>query len=484
MEYEALIGLEVHVQLSTKSKIFCGCSTEFGAPPNTQVCPVCLGLPGVLPVLNRKAVEYAIMTALALNCEIRPYNKFARKNYFYPDLPKNFQISQYDEPLAQNGHLEIELDGKTKRIRIRRVHMEEDAGKLVHPENRNVSYVDWNRTGVPLLEIVSEPDMNSAEEALAYAHALHQLVRWLGVSEANMQMGHMRFEPNINLHITYNGRMYKTPIIEVKNLNSFRALERTIVYEIRRQYGEWQSNPEGYTLEKLGKQNRGYDDVKEQTVFQRGKEEAHDYRYFPEPDLVELRIDEEWIEEVRRKLPELPAAKRRRFIEQYKLSPYDAGVLTASRDMADYFEKCVGLYSDPKAVANWVMGDLSALLKAHDQDITQTKVSPQHLTNMLKMIEDGTISGTIAKEVLADIFETGDPPERIVEKKGLVQISDEDELGSIIDKVIARNEKIVSDFKGGKDKALGALIGQVMKATKGKANPQLVNKIIREKLGR
>ncbi|MQL52009.1 Asp-tRNA(Asn)/Glu-tRNA(Gln) amidotransferase subunit GatB [Desulfofundulus thermobenzoicus] len=475
--YETIIGLEVHVELKTRTKIFCPSSTEFGGDPNSHVCPVCLGLPGVLPVLNKKVLEYAIRAALALNCEIAEYSKFDRKNYYYPDLPKNYQISQYDLPLARNGHLDIEVDGRTKRIGITRVHMEEDAGKLVHQgtiATTPYSLVDYNRTGVPLIEIVSEPDMRSPEEARAYLEKLKAIIQYTGVSDCRMEEGSLRCDANVSVRPA--GSTAFGTKTEIKNMNSFKALQRALAYEVERQIA---------VLEEGGRiiqETRTWDENKGVTLSMRSKEEAHDYRYFPEPDLVPLVIDRRWVEEIKKSLPELPDQRRNRYIKRYDLPPYDASVLTASREMADYFEECVALYPNAKAVSNWMMGDLSRLLNAHSMEITECRISPRQFTGMLKLMDRGTISGKIAKTVFEEMFATGKDPEQIVQEKGLVQITDEGAIAAIVEEVLANNPGVVEDYRKGKDKALGFLVGQVMKATRGKANPELVNRLLKERL--
>lgn len=476
-QYEPVIGLEVHVELKTESKIFCNCSTRFGAEPNHHVCPVCLGLPGVLPVLNRKAVEFAILAGLALNCEIAAFSKFDRKNYFYPDLPKAYQISQYDLPLAQNGYLEIDTEEGTKKIGITRIHLEEDAGKLVHQGSISTtpySLVDYNRTGVPLIEIVSEPDMRSPEEARAYLDKLKAIIQYTEVSDCKMQEGSLRCDANVS--VRPKGSTEFGTKTEIKNLNSFKALQRALAYEIERQIE---------ILEEGGRivqETRTWDEDKGISLPLRSKEEAHDYRYFPEPDLVPVVISREWVEDVRKRLPELPDEKKKRYVEQYGLPQYDASVITSAKEMAAYFEECLKLYPNAKAISNWIMGDLSRLLNANDLEITQCRVTPAQLVEMLKLLDKGTISSKIAKTVFEEMFDTGKDPATIVEEKGLVQISDEKAIESIVDEVIAANPKSVEDYKGGKKKAMGFLVGQVMKATKGKANPQLVNKILVKKL--
>jgi len=476
-DYETVIGLEVHVELKTNTKIFCNCSTEFGADPNHHVCPVCLGLPGVLPVLNKKVVEFGILAGLALNCEIAEFSKFDRKNYFYPDLPKAYQISQYDLPLAQNGYLEIDTREGSKRIGITRIHMEEDAGKLVHQGSISTSpysLVDYNRTGVPLIEIVSEPDMNSPEEARAYLEKLKAIIQYTGVSDCKMQEGSLRCDANISIRPA--GTKEFGTKTEIKNLNSFKALQRALTYEVERQIEVLEEGGQ------IVQETRTWDEDKGITLSLRSKEEAHDYRYFPEPDLVPVVISREWVDSIKKRLPEMPGEKRKRYVEEYGLPAYDAQVITTSKEMADFFEECVAGYPDAKTVSNWMMGDLSRLLNANNMDITQCRIKPSQLVEMLKLLDEGTISGKIAKTVFEEMFETGKDPGAIVEEKGLVQISDEAAIQGIIDEVIADNPKSVQDYKAGKKKAMGFLVGQVMKATKGKANPQVVNKILQEKL--
>ncbi|MBX6395096.1 MAG: Asp-tRNA(Asn)/Glu-tRNA(Gln) amidotransferase subunit GatB [Alicyclobacillaceae bacterium] len=475
MEFETVIGLEVHVELATKTKIFCGCSTEFGAPPNTHVCPVCLGHPGVLPVLNRKALELAMKAALALNCQIARESKFDRKNYFYPDLPKAYQISQYDKPIGEHGYIEIEVDGRTKRIGITRVHLEEDAGKLMHSADGLHSLVDFNRVGVPLIEIVSEPDIRSPEEARAYLEKLKAIMQYCDISDVRMEEGSLRCDANISLRPA--GSTEFGTKTEIKNMNSFRNVQRGLEYEQERQRQILLSGGQ------VVQETRRWDEATGQTVPMRSKEEAHDYRYFPEPDLVTLVIDEAWIERIRQTIPELPDARKKRFMEQYGLPAYDAGVLTASKGLADFFDEAVKYARDPKAVSNWMMGELLGHMNQTGVEIGDVKITPQGLGKLIELIDKGTISTKIAKTVFSEMFETGKDPEAIIEEKGLVQISDEGALAAIVDKVIEANPKSVADYKGGKEKALGALVGQVMKETKGKANPQLVNKLLKERLG-
>ncbi|MDI3533754.1 MAG: aspartyl-tRNA(Asn)/glutamyl-tRNA(Gln) amidotransferase subunit [Thermosediminibacterales bacterium] len=474
MEYEVVIGLEVHAELSTDSKIFCSCTTEFGGDPNTHCCPVCLGLPGVLPVINEKVIELAVKAALALNCEIAEYSKFDRKNYFYPDLPKAYQISQYDLPLAQNGYIEIEVDGKKKKIGITRVHIEEDAGKLVHAELGGYSLVDYNRTGVPLIEIVSEPDIRSPEEARNYLDKLKSILQYSEVSDCKMQEGSLRCDANISLRPKGSKEFgVKT---ELKNMNSFRAVQKALEAEVKRQKKILERG------ERVVQETLRWDEARGVTVPMRSKEEAHDYRYFPEPDLPPVVISKEYVERIKSTLPEMPQERKERYMKDYNLPEYDAGVLTDSKAIADFFEACVEKYHDPKTVSNWVMGELLAALKTKDAEIDDIPLTPSHLVEMLELMDKGTISGKIAKTVFKEMIETGKRPEQVVKEKGLVQITDEGKISEIIEKVIKENPKSVEDFKNGKEKAIGFLVGQVMRATKGKANPQIVNKLLREKL--
>lgn len=470
--YEVVIGLEVHVELQTKTKIFCGCATSFGAEPNSRTCPICLGHPGTLPVLNRQAVEYAMKAAMALNCEIGSVSRFDRKNYFYPDLPKAYQISQLDFPIGVNGYIDIEVDGKTKRIGINRLHLEEDAGKLTH--EMGGSLVDLNRAGTPLIEIVSEPDLRSPEEAYAYLEKLKAIMEYCGVSDVKMEQGSLRCDANVSIRPVGETKLgTKT---ELKNMNSFRGVLRGLQYEVARQIDVVESGG------RIVQETRRWDEGQGKTLSMRSKEEAHDYRYFPEPDLVRLTIDDAWKEQVKASIPELPDSRQKRYVEQYGLPRYDAGVITASKSLADFFEDCLEHTENVKAVANWIMGDLSAHLNANDLDVTDVPLTPEGLGKMIALIDNGTISSKIAKKVFKDMLENGGDPEQIVKEKGLVQISDEGKLREIVADVIANNPKSVEDFKNGKDRAIGFLVGQVMKATKGQANPQMVNELIREKL--
>ena len=476
-EYEAVIGLEVHVELKTRSKAFCHCATSFGVEPNTHVCPICLGMPGVLPVLNREMVEYALMTALALNCRIAGYCKFDRKNYFYPDLPKNYQISQYDLPIATGGSLVIETENGPRTIGINRVHMEEDTGKLVHKGSimtTPYSLVDLNRAGTPLLEIVSEPDLRSPGEARMYVEKLRLILLYLGVSDGKMEEGSLRCDANISVRPP--GQQKLGTRTEIKNLNSFRALERALDYEIRRQIKTLAKG------ERIIQETRTWDEHEQVTMSMRSKEEAHDYRYFPDPDLPPLRIDPAWVERVCRSLPELPDQARRRLSEEYNLRRYDALLLTASRDILDFFDDCVAQYPKPKVLAKWITGDLARLLNRNKLEIKESKITPASLVGLLRLLEEGTISGTIAKAVLAEMFTTGESPDKIVRERGLTQISDEQEVRALVGDVIAENSRAVAEFQKWKDRALRFLMGQAMKASGGKANPELVYRLLREEL--
>jgi len=476
MNYEPVIGLEVHVQLSTNAKIFCGCSTNFGASPNTQTCPVCLGLPGVLPVLNKEVIQCAIKTALATNCTVVERCIFHRKNYFYPDLPKGYQISQYDMPLGENGWIQIKLDRKIKKIHITRVHMEEDAGKLIHSENSedSSSRVDLNRAGVPLLEIVSEPDISSPEEAYQYLVSLKEILEYLEISDCNMEEGSLRCDANISLKPV--GETKLGVKAELKNMNSFKGVQKALEYEITRQKKLLDKG------EKVTQETLLWNADLNRTESMRSKEDAHDYRYFPEPDLVPININKEWVSEVKRSFPELPQARRNRLKKEYRLSDYDVEVLTMDKKVADYFEECSNHFSNCKMIANWITGDISAVIKDRKIDINNLNVSPKQLGGLLSLIEDEIISGKIAKDVFLDMVCTGKDAKQIVSEKGLVQLSDEGELVSIIDKIILQNPKPVNDFKKGKQNVLGFLVGQIMRETKGKANPQLVNRILKAKL--
>ena len=475
MEFTPVIGLEVHAQLKTRTKIFCSCSTAFGAPPNTHTCPVCLGMPGVLPVLNRKVVDYTIKMALATHCTVRQESRFARKNYFYPDLPKGYQISQYELPIATGGHLDIDLEGEVLRIGITRIHMEEDAGKLIHDPDRPVSRVDLNRAGTPLMEIVSEPDIRSPEAAGEYLRRLRAILRYLDISDGNMEEGSFRCDANISI-MPAGAAQFGTRA-EIKNLNSFRHVEKALHYEIARQKEILLDGGQVVQETRLWQPESG------RTVSMRGKEDAHDYRYFPDPDLLPLVIDAAWVERMQAEMPELPAQRKARYEADYGLSAADARVLTGSRELADYFEACLAQLDQPKMVANWIMGDLLGLLNARGLDITASPVSPEHLCGLLKLLDTEVISGKIAKTVFEAMAETGKPAKTIVEEKGLVQVSDASAIDPIIDAIIAANPDEVTRYRDGNKKLMGFFVGQVMKQTKGKANPKVVNESLREKLG-
>ncbi len=475
--YEAVIGLEVHVQLATRSKIFCSCPTGFGAPPNTNVCPVCLGLPGALPVLNRQAVEMAMKAAMALNCEVRALSRLARKNYFYPDLPKGYQISQYDQPVAEHGFVEITVEGERKRIGVTRVHLEDDAGKSLHEGFRDsdrYTYVDLNRCGTPLIEIVSEPDMRSSEEAYEYLTELKQVLQYIEVSTCDMEKGHLRCDANVS--VRPRGQKEFGTKAEVKNLNSFRFLKQALDYEILRQVRLVESGG------KVEQETRLYNPDTGETASMRSKEHAHDYRYFPEPDLLPLTIGAEWRERMKGETPELPAQKRARFIESYGLREYDAQVLTATRDLSEYFEKAAQVSGDARAAANWVMGDLAAALNAEGKQITESPVAAEQLGELVALISKGEISGKMAKEIFQKMLTTGESARAIVEREGLRQISDAGALDALVDQAIAQNPKQVEQYRSGKTQVLGYLVGQVMKASRGQANPAAVNEVLRAKL--
>jgi len=475
VEYEPVIGLEVHAQLKTKTKIFCSCSTSFGGPPNTHTCPICLGMPGVLPVLNKKVVEYTLRMAMATGCEIARESRFARKNYFYPDLPKGYQISQYELPIAQHGFVDIEMNGGNHRVGITRIHMEEDAGKLGHDPDRPISMVDFNRTGVPLIEIVSDPDIRSPEQAGAYLRHLRSIVRYLGICDGNLEEGSFRCDANVSIRPkdsdTFGTRT------ELKNLNSFKHVEKALHYEIRRQREILIDG--GHIVQ----ETRLWDPDQNKTTSMRGKEEAHDYRYFPDPDLLPLVIDDEWIDRVKKDMPELPDEKKQRFMDAYRLPSYNAAILTTDRELGDYFEACVRDFPHPKQVSNWVMGSLLGLLNAEGKSIQDSPVSARDLAGLLKLIADGVISGKIAKTVFDEMARSGKPPGQIVEEKGLVQITDTDAIEDVVSKVISSNPKEVDAYQKGKTKLLGFFVGQVMQATRGKANPKIVNEILKQKLG-
>ena len=479
-EYEVVVGLEVHAELKTASKIFCCSSTEFGGDPNTHICPVCLGLPGVLPVLNKKVLEFAIKTGLALNCKIAEFSKFDRKNYYYPDLPKNYQISQYDLPVAEHGRLEVTLDGVHKRIGITRVHLEEDAGKLVHEgatmATSKYSLVDYNRTGVPLVEIVSEPDIRSPEEARLYLEKLKAILEYADVSDCKMEEGSLRCDANISVRPM--GQKEFGTRTELKNMNSFRALQKALEYEVERQIEVLEDG--GRVIQ----ETRSWDEGKGITLSMRSKEEAHDYRYFPDPDLVPMIISREWVEAIRQTLPELPDARKTRYIRDYGLPEYDAEVITASMTLSDYFDEGLKHTNNSKALSNWVMGEMMKFINSTGQSTADPgfPVPAANLAELVELIDKGVISGKIAKDVFKEMQEKGGKPAAVVEAKGLRQISDEGAVGAIVDEVLAKNPQSVEDFRNGKERALGFLVGQVMKATRGQANPEVVNRLLQEKM--
>ena len=476
-DWEAVIGLEVHAQLQTRTKIFCGCSTQFGAPPNSQVCPVCLGLPGALPVLNRQAVDFAIKAALACGCAVQSRSVFARKNYFYPDLPKGYQISQYELPLALGGGLEITVDGQTKHVGLTRIHMEEDAGKSLHegfPDSDRRTYVDYNRSGVPLIEIVSEPDMRSAGEAAEFFSRLRSILVWLGVSDGNMEEGSLRCDANVS--IRPRGQTKLGTKAEVKNVNSFRYLEKALEYEITRQIDLIEGGG------KVVQETRLWDTGSGRTHSMRSKEEAHDYRYFPEPDLPPLLVDEVRIDRVRETMPELPEARSRRFVSEYGIPAYDAGVLTQSAQLADYFEATARAANNPKAASNWIMGELLRTLKERSQEISDVPIPPAALAALIALIDKGTISTAIAKGVFAKMYESGRSADDIVSEEGLAQNSDEGALSAIVTEVLKMNEETAAQYRAGKKQTFGFLVGQVMKKSGGKANPKLASDLVKRAL--
>jgi aspartyl-tRNA(Asn)/glutamyl-tRNA(Gln) amidotransferase subunit B len=478
--YEAVIGLECHAQLLTKSKLFCSCSTKFGEAPNVNTCPVCLGLPGALPVLNRVAVSMAVKAGLGLNCRINPESQWARKNYFYPDLPKGYQISQYDRPLAQNGFIEISIDGTKKRIGVQRIHMEEDAGKSLHegfPDSGRNTYLDFNRSGVPLIEIVTNPDIRSSAEAHDYLVRLKEILEYLEVNDGNMEEGSLRCDANVSVRKL--GEQKFGTRTELKNINSFRFVQKAIDFEVQRQIDVIESGG------RVVQETRLWNSAEERTVSMRSKEEAHDYRYFPDPDLPLLVLDRDWIKQIERSMPELPESRRKRFVAEYALSEYDAGVLATTRALADFFEETAKLSSQPKPAANWIMGDLLRFFKDSGTDIkdlSDSPVKPKMLADMISLVEKGTISGKIAKTVMEEMCATGKAPQAIIEEKGLIQISNVDEIEKIISRVIDDNPKPVEQYRQGKTGNFGFFVGQVMKATGGRANPQTVNDILKKRL--
>lgn len=475
MEFEAVIGLEVHSELSTKTKIYCGCSTEFGGQPNTHVCPICLGLPGALPQLNKRVVDYGIKAGLALNCSINKLCRMDRKNYYYPDCPKNYQITQDELPLCYDGYIEIELEnGEKKRIGIERIHIEEDAGKLLHTDAGTL--VDYNRAGVPLIEVVSKPDIRTPEEATKYLEKLKSILSSIEVSDCKMEQGSLRCDGNIS--VRPKGSEEFGVRSEIKNMNSFKALEKAFEYEYKRHVEAVQNG------EKLEQETRRWDEVNGVTISMRSKEHANDYRYFPEGDLVTLNISDEWIEEVRNTIPELPHEKAERFVKEFGIPKYDASVLTLTMDMANFYEKTAIESEDPKAASNWLMGDISRLMNEKAMEVADLKFTPSQLAELIKLISKGTISNNIGKKVITEMFKTGKSPKEIVEEKGLVQNNDEGAILEVVKKIIEANPKSIEDYKNGKKRAVGFLIGLVMKETKGKANPQIVNKLVNEEVSK
>ena len=477
MNYEMIIGLEVHAQLKTKSKIFCSCPTEFGKPANENTCPICLGMPGVIPVLNKKAIQLAMRACLSTNCHIASVNRFARKNYFYPDLPKGYQISQFELPLGINGHVNIQINGTKKKIGLTRIHMEEDAGKLIHGENLGSpgkSYVDFNRTGVPLVEIVSEPDLRSGEEAREYLTQLKSILDYAEVSDCNMEEGSLRCDANVS--VRPEGQKEFGTRTETKNLNSFRFVQRAIEYEFNRQIKVLEQG------DSIVQETRLYDSNKGVTFSMRSKEEAHDYRYFPEPDLVPVEISDEWIKETMDDLPELPEQKRERFVQSYNIPEYDAVVLTTSRNIADYYEKSVSLYPEPKEISNWIMGELLRQLKIDGRKIDKSPIKPEGLIALLKLIKEGTLSAKMAKTVFEEMYQSSKSATEIVAQKGLAQITDSSTIENLVDEILKINTGQVEQYKNGKEKVFGFLVGQIMKQSKGQADPALVNKLLKDRI--
>ena len=475
-DYEVIIGLEVHAELSTKTKIFCSCPTAFGAAPNTHTCPICMAMPGTLPVLNEKVVEYAVKAGLATNCEISRNSKNDRKNYFYPDLPKSYQISQFDKPLCEHGYVEIEINGEKKKIRLTRIHIEEDAGKLNHDEFGGGSLVDLNRAGVPLIEIVSEPDLRSAEEVEQYLRKLKSILEYIEVSDCKMQEGSLRAD--VNVSIRKKGETKLGTRTEMKNMNSFRSIVRAIEYEVDRQIDVIENGG------KIDQETLRWDDVSGKTFPMRDKEDAQDYRYFPDPDLVAIKLSEEYIENIKNSLPELPESRKERYLQEYKLSEKDAKLITASKYLSDLFEEAVKVCNNPKAVNNWIISDISRILNETEMEPIQIPFDAKQLGKLVVLIDKGTISSSIGKKVLVELFENPRDPEDIIKEKGWIQISDEGAIKEVVLKILENNPQSIADYKGGKDKALGFLVGQAMKETKRKANPQLLNKMFLEELNK
>ena len=473
-DYEVVIGLEVHAELSTKTKIFCSCPTEFGAAPNTHTCPICMAMPGTLPVLNEKVVEYAVKAGLATNCEIARDSKNDRKNYFYPDLPKSYQISQFDKPLCEHGYVDIDTKEGKKRIRITRIHIEEDAGKLNHDEFGGGSLVDLNRAGVPLIETVSEPDMSSAEEAEAYLRKLKSIFEYIEVSDCKMQEGSLRAD--VNVSVRKKGQTKLGTRTEMKNMNSFRSIVRAIEYEVDRQIDVIE---DGGIIEQ---ETLRWDDVSGKTFPMRDKEDAQDYRYFPDPDLVAIKLSDEYIENIQKSLPELPESRKQRYLDEYNLSQKDANLITSSKYLSDLFEGAIKVCNNPKAVNNWIISDISRILNETETEPIEIPFDSNQLGKLVILIDKGTISSSIGKKVLVELFENPRDPEEIIKEKGWIQISDEGAIKEVVLKILEANPQSVADYKGGKDKALGFLVGQAMKETKGKANPQMLNKMFIEEL--
>ena len=475
-DYEVIIGLEVHAELSTKTKIFCSCPTAFGAAPNTHTCPICMAMPGTLPVLNEKVVEYAVKAGLATNCEISRNSKNDRKNYFYPDLPKSYLISQFDKPLCEHGYVEIEINGEKKKIRLTRIHIEEDAGKLNHDEFGGGSLVDLNRAGVPLIEIVSEPDLRSAEEVEQYLRKLKSILEYIEVSDCKMQEGSLRAD--VNVSVRKKGETKLGTRTEMKNMNSFRSIVRAIEYEVDRQIDVIENGG------KIDQETLRWDDVSGKTFPMRDKEDAQDYRYFPDPDLVAIKLSEEYIENIKNSLPELPESRKERYLQEYKLSEKDAKLITASKYLSDLFEEAVRVCNNPKAVNNWIISDISRILNETEMEPIQIPFDAKQLGKLVVLIDKGTISSSIGKKVLVELFENPRDPEDIIKEKGWIQISDEGAIKEVVLKILENNPQSIADYKGGKDKALGSLVGQAMKETKGKANPQMLNKMFLEELNK